>query len=569
MIRIFLHKTCCFFVILILSGCAVFPVRENAVPPRAAAPSPSNAGYHYSLGILHALGENLDEAVREMEEARRIDPASPYLAKELASLYMEKGDAEKALEICKKTLQEHPDDIDTRLLLGGLYLTRKDYPAAAGEYRRVVELAPKNTSARFYLGTSLAEMKQFDEAAATFRELLKIDPDHVMGNYYLARLLAEMKQFDEAETGFRKTLALRPQLESAMIDLVFLFERQKKILQAIEVCRNFINLFPARLQARIKLGELYLQEQRYDEAENAFREVLKLDGKNREVRITLALIYLERGRHEKAVEMLVDLTREYPTEYKIIYLLGTTYEEIKSYETALETLRKIPASSEHFGNARIRIGMILKKQQRATEAVDSLLQAIGKKKDVPGLYAFLASIYEEEKKFSAAEDLIREGLRINTGSVDLHFSLGVLFEKTGRFEESIQAMRMVLKLEPDHAEALNFIGYMYADRGIHLDEAEKLIRRALQLKPGNGYMIDSLGWVFFRNNKLEEAIRYLKEAAEILPEDAAILEHLGDVYVRSGRPGEAADAYEKAIRFNPGNDLLKKKRNDLDRTKTP
>jgi Tfp pilus assembly protein PilF len=96
-----------------------------------------------------------------------------------------------------------------------------------------------------------------------------------------------------------------------------------------------------------------------------------------------------------------------------------------------------------------------------------------------------------------------------------------------------------------------------------------LIRKALQLKPGNGYMIDSLGWVLFRNNRLEEAIRYLKEASEALPEDAAILEHLGDVYVRSGRPREAADAYEKAIRFNPGNDPLKKKRDDLDRTKIP
>jgi tetratricopeptide (TPR) repeat protein len=571
MIRIFLRKTgWAFFVILVLSGCAVFPVRENAAPSLpAAAHSPSGAGYHYSLGILHALNENMDAAILEMEEALRIDPDSPYLAKELASIYMEKGDTEKAFAICKKTLEGHPDDSDTRLLLGGLYLNRKDYPGAAGEYRRVIELAPKNTAARFYLGMSLAEMKQFDEAAAAFRELLKIDPDHFMGNYYLARILSEMKRYDEAEAGFRTTLALRPKFESAMIDLAVLYERQQKIPQAVEVYRNFIDLFPARLQARIKLGELYLQEQRYDEAEKEFQEVLKLDGNNREVRMTLALIYLERGRHEKAVEMLDALMREYPTEYKITYLLGTTYEEIKAYDAALETLRGIPASSEYFGGAQIRIGMILNKQQRTTEAVDSLLQAIGKKKDAPGLYAFLASIYEEEKKYSAAEELIREGLRTSPGSVDLHFSLGVLFEKTDRFEESIQAMKTVLKLEPDHAEALNFIGYMYADRGIHLDEAEKLIRKALRLRPGNGYMIDSLGWVFFRNNRLEEAIRYLKEASEALPEDAAILEHLGDAYVRSGQSREAADAYEKAIRFNPVNNLLKKKRDDLHRMKTP
>ncbi len=154
--------------------------------------------------------------------------------------------------------------------------------------------------------------------------------------------------------------------------------------------------------------------------------------------------------------------------------------------------------------------MILKRQKRTNEAVDSLLAAIRLKKDTPGFYAYLASLYEDEKKFPAAEAILREGLQTLPDSVDLYYGLGVLFEKTDRFEESIGAMQTVLKLDPDHAEALNFVGYLYADRGIRLDEAERMIKKALTLKPGNGYMIDSLGWVYFRQNKLDEAIRYLK-----------------------------------------------------------
>ncbi len=569
MIRLFFRKTSLFLMIIFMfSGCAFLPVREDPLAPPVTASSAAKAGFHYSIAILHALNENMEEAIREMEEAIGHDPTSPYLAKELASFYTEKGDAAKAMVICQKILQEHPDDIETRLLLGGLYLNQKDYQGATAEYRRVIVLDPKKTAAHFYLGSSLAETKKLDEAVVAFQELLKIDPEHFMGNYYLARILAEMKRYDEAETGFKKTLSVRPQIESVMIELAVLYERQKKIPQALEVYRNFINLFPTRLQARIKLGELYLQEQRYAEAEGTFEQVLALDAKNREARITLGLIYLERGQHEKAIEKFSALIQEYPTEYRLVYLLGTTYEETKADAKALETLRKIPAAEEQFSSAQIRVGMILKKQQRTAEAVDSLLQAIRKKGDAPGLYAFLASIYEDEKKYSAAEELIQEGLRINTGSVDLHFSLGVLFEKTDRFEQSIEAMKTVLKMEPDHAEALNFIGYMYADRGIHLEEAERMIRKALQMKPGNGYMIDSLGWVCFRTNRLEEAVRYLKEAVEALPEDAAILEHLGDVYVRTGQSGEASTAYDKAIRFNPGNNLLKKKIDDLKREKT-
>ncbi len=115
MIRMLLHKGYwSIFAILLFSGCTLFPVRQDTAAPQAAVPAPANAAYHYSLGILYALNDDLGEATRELEEALRLDPASPYLAKELASLYMERGNAAKALEICLKTLREHPDDTDTR-----------------------------------------------------------------------------------------------------------------------------------------------------------------------------------------------------------------------------------------------------------------------------------------------------------------------------------------------------------------------------------------------------------------------------------------------------------------------
>ena len=124
------------FTILVLGGCALSPVRQDAAPQPPIQTKPrSSASFHYTLGVLQALNENMEEAIREMEEARRLDPSSPYLAKEVASLYTEKGETEKALAISKQTLEAHPDDIDTRLLLGGIYLNQKDYRSAAAEYQ--------------------------------------------------------------------------------------------------------------------------------------------------------------------------------------------------------------------------------------------------------------------------------------------------------------------------------------------------------------------------------------------------------------------------------------------------
>lgn len=130
-------------------------------------------------------------------------------------------------------------------------------------------------------------------------------------------------------------------------------------------------------------------------------------------------------------------------------------------------------------------------------------------------------------------------------------------------------MKLILELDPDHADSLNFIGYSYAERGIHLREAEEMIKKALTLKPGNAYIIDSLGWVYFKQNKIDQAIKYLKEATSLMPDDAAITEHLGDVYVQTGRFREALNIYKRSLQLNPDKETLQKKISDLLKKNNP
>jgi Flp pilus assembly protein TadD len=128
-------------------------------------------------------------------------------------------------------------------------------------------------------------------------------------------------------------------------------------------------------------------------------------------------------------------------------------------------------------------------------------------------------------------------------------------------------MEMVLTIDPDNAEALNFIGYSYADRGMNLEEAEKMITKALKIKPDNGYLIDSLGWVNFKKNKLSSAVKYLKQALELLPDDINIIEHMGDVYVKLNKTKEAQEMYNRALKLDPKNSSVQKKLEDLTRQK--
>jgi len=143
--------------------------------------------------------------------------------------------------------------------------------------------------------------------------------------------------------------------------------------------------------------------------------------------------------------------------------------------------------------------------------------------------------------------LLETGIEIDPDNTELLFELGVLYDKNGQTDDAIEQMQKVIELDSKHADALNYLGYTYADNGIRLEEAEALIRKALEQKPENGYIIDSLGWVYYQKGMYEKAVEYIEKAARLIPDDPIVLEHLGDVYEKLGESQKALDFYQQAL----------------------
>ena len=143
---------------------------------------------------------------------------------------------------------------------------------------------------------------------------------------------------------------------------------------------------------------------------------------------------------------------------------------------------------------------------KSDEAIDTLRHGIEYKRDEIDLYTLLASIYETRDDYPKAREALNEGLEIDNNNIELIYRLGALLDREGKKEESIAQMKRVLDLDPDHADALNYVGYTYAESGVHLDEALQMIQRALKIKPNNGYYIDSLGWVYFQQGNYDNAL---------------------------------------------------------------
>jgi Flp pilus assembly protein TadD len=138
-----------------------------------------------------------------------------------------------------------------------------------------------------------------------------------------------------------------------------------------------------------------------------------------------------------------------------------------------------------------------------------------------------------------------------------------VLEKQQKFDEAVRRFREVIALDPKHAEAYNYVGYMYAERGQNLDEAVQLINKALSLEPDNGYFIDSLGWAYYQQGRYAEALHELKRAVGKAKEDPVIFEHLGDALIKNGLEEDAAAAWEKSLQLDPAAEGVKKKLEDV------
>lgn len=179
-----------------------------------------------------------------------------------------------------------------------------------------------------------------------------------------------------------------------------------------------------------------------------------------------------------------------------------------------------------------------------------------------------ASFYEGQSKYTKALKIIRVGLKIAPENEKLLYFEGALYDKLGDRRKGIIAMRKILKVSPDNAHALNFLGYTFAELGENLEEAEELVARALKLRPDDGFIEDSMGWVLYKMGKIDAAIERLEKAAKMQPKEAIIFEHLGDVYLSQKKFANALKSYKRAFTLFSKNDKGQAKKNKRQNSQT-
>ena len=555
----------------LFSACAGTPPQQ-AGKPAAPAPEkrrnmpkdPKQQAYRDFMSAQVSFFRGDAESARKyLSAAIREDPGSVYLNRKMAFLLKRKKAYRKALAYALRCIDIAPGDVKNRALLADLYTLMGDEDLAVEQYEKIIAVQPENERVRLLLATILIRKRRFSEALRHLDILLERNPALTIAHYYRGRINLERRRYDEAESAYLAALRLDRTLEPALFDLGTLYQISGRSVDAVEAYENLLKLYPDNTSVRERLLNLYFKLGFTEKANRQMEEIRKHTKPGEPGRQVLGLIYLKQGKLDRSIEELKLIVTAWPDDDKTRYYLATAYEEKGDYETALIHFRRIKPASRYYISAHLHMGFILETQKRYDDAIAVLQKALALKPEESRLYLMLGSLYETRGAYKKGMAVIRKGLALDPKNIDLLFRLGVILDKSGDKTACIRQMEKVLEIDPRHADALNYIGYTYAEQGIRLDEAMALIRKALKIKPESGYIMDSLGWVYFRKGDYAKALHYLEKAAKLTP-DPTIQEHLGDVYYRTKRYPEALSSYRKALAMDhPDREKIKARITDI------
>ncbi|MFK5953358.1 MAG: tetratricopeptide repeat protein, partial [Desulfobacterium sp.] len=257
--------------------------------------------------------------------------------------------------------------------------------------------------------------------------------------------------------------------------------------------------------------------------------------------------YIGNKRYRDAVIIFTGLLKGAPDNSSLHYMTALAYDGLQEINKAIHHFMSIKPDSEHYKKSLIHIAYLYNENEQPEKSLAFLLE---KHRELPNdseIISYLASIYEDQKEYEKATQMLDKGLSLYPENADMLFRSGIVQDKWGNKDKCIRIMQQLIELEPENATALNYLGYTYADLGIKLNFAETLIKEAMALNPDDGYITDSLGWVYYQKGDYLQAIEYLERAVELSSHDPVVAEHLGDAYHKADMPQKALGIYKQAL----------------------
>lgn len=540
--------------------------------------SPASYAHFLLARRYHHTGDHR-AAVDELRLALATDEGNPYLLTQLGEEYARLGELTKAESELRRAVELSPEYYPAHVLLGRVLLEAGKHARAKMHLRRAVMLKPRETEAYLVLAQLHMELRQPDEAVKVVEELSAALPGETSGYRRLGLVLAERGDKSRAQKLLERAIERDPGDVEVALVLARLYEGAGRSTEAEEVLARALERDPDNREVLLSAGRIALKLGSATRARAYFDRLLSL-ADDPELTVRVAFAFLASRETAAAAEVLDMARKGRPADPRISYYAGLVHERRRHYTEAAAAYAEVPESSELFDEVRARRAgclsragqhaqaLVLYEAAVASNGEDAslrvqyaralerggapdraliVLKEMLARTPSPELYEALAATLHRQGRGAEGLKLLREAVSRSPRDEALLYVLGATYELQGQTDKALAQMRAVLALNADNASAMNFTGYLLAQKRRDLPEAERLVLRALELRPDTGAFLDSLGWVYFQRGEYQRAVEALERASQLEPDEPVILEHLGDAYREVSRNADADAAWRRAL----------------------
>ncbi|MBL4851051.1 MAG: tetratricopeptide repeat protein [Gammaproteobacteria bacterium] len=511
--------------------------------------------YDFLVADLSTQRQNYDVAAANyFNLARRTADAS--LAESAARSAMQSGDSKQALSALELWLDIKPDDERALASVVRLYLSEQRIDDAYARLEQIRNGRGKEEGKGFlYVARLLAATRQREAATELIDRLTAAHDGDIDASYARSYLALQFGQYERANSELEPVLQQRGDQQQVILQKTLILRRMQKNDEAAEFLAAALAKQPNNVDLRSTYAGLLIDIERYEDALSQYQRLSELAPDNDQVVFASGLLLLQLQQIDAAQAQFEALYQRGSSNPGVPYNLARIAEVRENIGDALRLYSQV-TGGQNYTDAQIRIA-VLTAMQGDIPAARAQLSVL--RTNIPAM-ATQASLTEggllqDAKLYDDAIAVYTEALATQPDNVQLLYARSLAYAQIDRFELFEQDAQAILAREPDNTDALNALGYYLADRTTRYDEAEKYIKRALELEGDSHFILDSYGWLQFRLGNYDEALSYIRRALEI-QSDAEISAHLGEILWVTGKRSEARRVWREAAEQDAGNEVL-------------
>lgn len=547
-------------VVLLVGGCATTkPIKTNDHPSKEA--NPKSVDYYLS-GALYDFQDQYEKALLEYYQALLYDSTSSQILKAIGRDLIRTHRFESAKQYLVRSLKHNPQDKETLYFLAEAYFNLKDYENSASYFEKLWELDPYNSSVERNLIYIYSFLGQEGKLISFYEKMIDFFgyDDEII--YQLYSLYVKSKEIKKAQSLIDNLIQSNPNQPKNWVLLGNLNEAFEDTSQAVEAYEKALTIDPDNGEALIQLYQLLRSQNRWEELTDFLSTVLERSPDNSEARLVLAEGLFILKRFEESQQILEPLLKKEVHQVHVFRLMGLIASEQNHLQQAEDFFKRITNIDPNNKFGWLSLALLYNQEQQFNNAIMALqdgLSHLPSDKDLLGIYG---STLNQVKRYDEAMKVLEKAYHSNPDDLNIIVSLGVAYEELKMYPESDSLHEAAIRTYPNEALLLNNYSYSLGDRGIHLDRALEMAKKAITIDPENGAYLDTIGWIYFKSGDFERAREYIEKAVSMREDSAVVIEHLGDIYFKLGNLEKASEYWNRALQKDPDNTFLKQKIKD-------